>query len=322
MLDRLNHKEVQERLDSLFVGDEMKNPLQVRAHLERCDQCRAYFEELSGLDNAFAAEGEEPGPDSFMARYSAAIVEASIQKQEEPVQPWTETLAAWWHRFFSPARGALALGAMACVAMAMGSQWYYASQDSKDEWTSRAANAAPDMDPERAGVWHLEAFCVEHGTDGPAFKRAESNETLRCNLDDELKFAFINQTTQSYPTPYLSIFSLSPEGKIRWYTPLPEHSEHSPSMLVEEAPRLAPLGETIRLNVRHQAEDATIYGLFTAMPVDRQGLEEAMQNHQHKEGLPSFKGLQSARNKNQILGTGPAGDYVLRSLRLSLVAEE
>ena len=57
MLNRLSHHQVRERLDAIFVGDDVEGVFTLREHLKGCRSCRGYFHQLAAMDKALLEPG-------------------------------------------------------------------------------------------------------------------------------------------------------------------------------------------------------------------------------------------------------------------------
>jgi hypothetical protein len=292
MPDALTHEEIERRLEALFGGEPLREPLRVREHLRGCARCRAWFNELSEIEAALGG-GEAPA-DGFAARYSAAVVEASAAPPG-----WTAQLkAALWPQ----ARGWGAAAATTCAALALLALWRpWASPD--EGFQPRSGDARPQA--ARDGVWQLDAFCVRHAPGhAPRFlARAEPHGPLRCAPDDELKLAYLNHAARGEPYGWIAVASRGEDGELWWHLPLAPASEGSPSMPIQGADRLQPLGQTLRLELRHAAPARReLIALFSASPLPRAAAEAAL-----RRGAPE--------------GALGLGDVRLRSLRLQIEQE-
>lgn len=303
-------------LEALFIGDALPQPLRVRQHLRACSGCRAWFEDLAQSELALMEHPEEEDlpPDCFQRRYSQALLEAAAAPQGSSL--W-ERCKGWW----SAARPSPALlGALGALALVAASGLAWLSWEPAPDFTPRSAQPTAPLAQATAGIWQLELFCVRRQAPDqrPGFlaRDTESGE-LRCQATDELKVTYLNHTSQGAPMGYLALYSLDEQGALRWHLPSSPVSPQSVSMAIEGNQRIAPLGETLRLDQRHTPGHWEMRAIFSRAPLPRQALEEHLRRHSTPQGA-SWVGEDGQREHLEAEGQ----DYLLRTARFQIVEEQ
>ena len=263
----------------------------MRAHLQDCPECRAYFDELAEADS-WLRTGDEPEPQhhsaaTFEARYSLAVMRsvdfqaarlAPTPPPEATPLPALERFGRWLRAAWAPA-----LAAGAALAMMLWLSPWATEPTPEETWTPRGA-ATDDATPTRLQA--LEIFCVEHHGESVRFHEAEGG-SLTCGEDEELKFGLINAAAKGQATwSHLTLVGRSEQGELRWYLPAaPVHAD-SPSMRVTSAERLRPLGETIRLSVHHAADEVIeVSAIFSDAPLPRGALSARLLAGEELRGM-------------------------------------
>ena len=319
----LNHEEVKQELDALFVGDALASPLEVRGHLGDCARCRGYFEELAAIERALGDGASDEV--AFEHRYTEAIMSAALRDRRPTreaglVAAITRALGALSPRALAPAAVALALVAGASVALVRGLDEGPGAPE--EAFTPRIGVAAPvgGAMPPRAGVHRVEIFCVQRGEGGIQIKEAEA-DALECGLGDEVKFAFINAPIRGEQAlPWLTLVGLDEEGEVRWYHPVEPGAGGIASMKVGPSSRIKLLGETIRLEVNHKTGLVVLHAIFSATPMRRDAVASRLKPGQ---SAPGFDGLplRDERGHSVVMGARGSGEYVVSSHLLKIVAQ-
>ena len=258
----LSHDRVRAQLDALFVGDDARDPGEVRLHLRACDRCREYFEHLASADAALL--GDHHAGAGFARRFSDAVVSQGIRGVN------VRTERSWWGRLLAglPVSAGAVVALVALVALAV--LWGLPTQD--DGLQPRSA-LTPTTD--FGGVRQLEVLCVSDDGGRVVFREADrSTGVLVCDERAEIKFLYLNKSDRgAAQMTYLAIFAFDEAGRMLWYRPTDPERDGVGSLRIHEASRLVGLGESLSVAAQHRDGRYEVYGVFTAVPLRQDAVE-------------------------------------------------
>lgn len=254
--------DIEHLIDRMFAGDDAKpeEVVVVASALGSDEDARAYYGQVARVDAELGGDFEArfgeawflAGLDEMLAEEQAANAQPSelapglvAANTNRPVQMWAAIAALVMFSF---------AGVLTRTAQT-------------DEFQARSAVqpvAKKYESPE------LAVFCVERDGESVRFRGADDFEfgTVRCPRDAEIKLAARSLDDR---LRWGSFFGVASDGTIYWYGPSPA----SPTAVaVEVAPRIRPLGETIRLGVNHARGTVRVVGIFSENPLDWPSVEK------------------------------------------------
>lgn len=242
--------------EALFIGDDVD-----QGEIAASMRATQSDDELRGLFDALAYADREVGGD-FEARAGEAMFLAALDDMLEEEQS-QKVVSLADRRRPAPARWAVA----AAAVLAVGASLVMFARPSEPEFQARSAATGEAKKYETPAV---EVFCVERDDAGEVtFRGAESSElaTVTCPVGSEVKFATRNPDGR---LGYVALVGVADDGTPRWYGPSPAAPD---ALSVPAGSDLAPLGETIRLDVNHDPGTVRVVGIFSEKPMSWSDVE-------------------------------------------------
>lgn len=346
----MQHKTSQETLDALFLEEDVRGEavLQAQAHLRGCAPCRDYFDELAEADDVMrdlgASEDDvsdaEHGADAltFAQRYSLRVMEA--QRWEAAQAPAADGLfqrALAWLRGGLGRPALLAAGSALAVLLAVLIGGLGDTSDpvagQGDDPGLQARGVAPSAGAPNAEAkptaW-VEVFCARKDAQGQVrFNALDPNtKRLSCGARDELKFALVNSGVEGHSAwRYVALVGVPHgAGDPVVYQPVGVEGRGSASLPIQEARRLGPLGETIRVEAHHAEGGAVrVFGVFSHAPLADRALRYALRRAMDEgaddaKAAPALDGvaLSAPRGSARRLGADGAGGYAVSTVELEV----
>jgi hypothetical protein len=122
----------------------------------------------------------------------------------------------------------------------------------------------------------VEVYCVHHEPGGRV--RFEGSEgapmgVVQCPRDAEIKLAYAEVVPE---LRHAAFFGVDDSGRLLWYGPTP--ASEAPVRVESRGPKLAPVGESIRLSVNHRVGAVRLYAIFSPEPIGMERLRTIAEN--------------------------------------------
>lgn len=250
------------RLERLFTRG--GGPGQLRAaqrSAARCPECAARYRHLWRAEAALCGDPEAPSP------FALDRVEAAVLARCAPPADQADRARWTW------AAGAAALAAVAALALFVRgpSEREPVGPSARLHPVALAARGAPGASHPEVGI---RLFRVAEGSD-------QVRESRSLRLSDVFTATYTNA---HLGRGYAAIFGVQQDGRLRWYYPA---EPAGGGIALREDVVDEPLGDGIRLSVRHGAGWLRVSALFSASPLDPGEVERAVTDLARRPGALS-----------------------------------
>jgi hypothetical protein len=249
----------QQEIDRLFADDlpeARRAPL--REHLSACASCRSYYDRVALLQQRLAP-GQPLGSSLFDGADLVARFAGPLQSRWRRMWPWA----------------AMALGTLGAILLVVR----MGPTDSRRAG-GPAASTAPSGGLQERGaaatrLQGVRAFCLTRSASGApvvldsaSMQRSPAVASLRCDLHGALQFAY-----SADDPAYLFLVGVDAGGQPHYYAPRGDAEE---SIALRAGARELPLPDSVRLDVNHPPGATRVLALFTARPLGRRAVSDAI----------------------------------------------
>ncbi len=302
-----------ERIDQLILDERpsAKKLARLHEHLAVCEGCRQRYDKV-----ALAGRLLHGGPEALGQPSAAEIARARerlLGRTRLSPEPPVKRLAL---RFVFALAAAAAVVAIALPLTL------------DDKTAALPAGGTPQFQvrgaPARQGkMVGLRAICISNrqGMAKPELRELPADALGRCGVDDALSFAYTNRTKN---LRHLFLLGVDEAFEVKWYLPRTPVSE---SVAVEAGAVDEPLPRAVRLEVQHRSGALRVFALFSAKPLSRDAVADAVARARKQTGgkldrleLLPLDDTEQRRMTVELTPapprSGQANDGAVRALRL------